>query len=237
MRTELDIIYTIWDIITGGETNSDDPINERLMRQFLRIHRGRTLATAYKRGDTIPDECFQNLGTIPFVLENKEYVSTNVLPKIIRLKNNSGLMMNKDGYTLSVLNSLEFDNAPKDQFNKFQPKLKFINRKLVLSFGMEQIGNQIEDLTNSLMNSTVRKFEQESKFNTVSISGLGILVNTDEEVGYDWTVDPYPMPDELIENMINSVNAREFNVFLKMKPDEIGNNRNDAAQHNTNKED
>lgn len=236
MKTELEIIYTIWDIVRGGETNNDDPINERLMRQFLRIHRGRTLSTAYKKGDTIPDECFQSLGTINFELKNKQYISIDNIPKTIRLKNNAGLMLNKDGLVIPVLNSLEFDNAPKDQFNKFHPKLKFINRKFIIDLGMEQIGNQIEDLSNTLMNSTVRKFKQESKFNTVNISGYGVLVNTDDESGYDWTKDAYPMPDELIENLINSVNAREFNIFLKMKPDETGDNRNDSAEHITSKE-
>lgn len=235
MKTELELIYTIWDIIRGGEFNQDDPINERLMRQFLRIHRGRTLNVAYKKGALIADECFQNLGTIYFSNINNEYVSS-VLPKIIRLRHSFGLMMSKDRYVLSVLNPLEFDNAPKDKFNKFQPKLKFINKKLTLNLGIEQIGVQIEDLSNSLMNSTIRKFEEETKLNILSITGLGILVNPDDEVGYNWTNSPYPMPDELIENLINSVNAREFNIFLKMKSDETGDNRNNTAEFNTREE-
>jgi hypothetical protein len=40
------------------------------------------------------------------------------------------------------------------------------------------------------------------------------------------------MPDELIEDLINSVNAREFNLFLRTASDETTNMRNDAKQQN-----
>ena len=235
MKTELELIHTIWDIVRGGEVNQDDPINERLMRQFLSIHRGRTLDVVSTRGARIDEECFQSLGTINFTLTSGEYVNTT-LPKIIRLRNSYGLIFNKDGLVIPVLNSLEYQNAQKDRFNKHHPKLKFINRKLTLFLGIEQPSEQLESLTNSLMNSTVRKLLQEAKTVSVNINGLGILVNPDDEIGYDWKTSPYPMPDELIENIINSVNAREFNIFLKMKSDETGDIRSNIAEYNTREE-
>ena len=59
-----------------------------------------------------------------------------------------------------------------------------------------------------------------------------VLVDPDDGLGYNFTKSPYPMPDELIEDLINSVNAREFNLFLRTASDETTNMRNDAKQQN-----
>ncbi len=236
MKTEQEIIYTIWDVVRGGEFNQDDNINERLMRSFLSIHRGKSLDVFTKKGTLIPDECFQDLGSITFTLNpNGEYVSL-VMPKIIRFRHNQGLMMSKGDYTISIMNSEEYHNAPKDKFNKFQPKLKFINRILTFDLGQEQICNQIEDLTTTLLNTTVRNLKEEANQSILSINGMGVLVNPDDEPAYDWLSSPYPMPDELVENLINSITTREFGIFLRMKSDETGDIRSNVAEYNTREE-
>lgn len=235
MTTELQLIHTVWDIVRAGEKNQDDPINERLMRSFLTIHRGKILQTAFKKGTLIAEECFQAIGQIDFSLTNGEYVS-DLLPKIIRFRENAGLMLQKDNLVIPVINSLEFLNASQDKFNKFHPKAKFLNSKLTLYLGQEQTCSQIEDLSDSDLNSTVRKLLGEAVTDVVNIFGLGILVDPDDETGYDWTSSPYPMPDELIETLINSVNAREFGIFLKMRSDEIGDIRHNVAESQTREE-
>lgn len=237
MKTEAEIIYTIWDIVRGGETNSDDPINERLMRQFLSIHRGRMLNEAYKKGDTLGDECFQSLGAINFTKTNG-IITSNSLPKIIRFSGGYyGMMFDKNGYTISVLNSEEFSNAKYNKFNKFQPRLKYLNNKLTFNIGKEQDCEQhLDDMYNSFLNTTVRSLKAEDASNTLSINGQAVLVNPDDENGYDFTSSPYPMPDELIENLVNSVNAREFNIFLQVKSDETGDQRFNISEKNTREE-
>ncbi len=232
MRTEADIIYTIWDVIRAGTVNADDPIVERLMRQFLSIHRGKILNQYYKKGTMIPDECFQDLGAIIFSFGAAGWTSP-VLPKLIRFEDgNYGLMFDKDGFVLSILNSEEFTNSIHDSYNKFQPRMKFINNKLTLDLGQEQsCDDGLDDISNSALNITVRKIKAESLSNAVTISGQGVLVNPDDEVGYDFTTSPYPLPDELIESMVNSVNAREFNLFLKVKSDETGDIKHSTAEY------
>jgi hypothetical protein len=236
MTTEQEIIYTIWDVIRAGESNSDDPINERLMRRFLQGHRGKLLNSYYKKGATISDECFQSLGTITFTISTSGEWQSPVLPKIIRFKHRHGLIMTKDNLIVAVMNSEEYHNAHKDRYNKFQPRLKFINRILTIDIGQEQICNQIETLTDSVLNTAVRKLQGEVKSNSITLTGLGVLVNPDDEVGYDWLSSPYPMPDELIENLVNSVNARDFGIFLKMRADETGDIRSNVAEYNTREE-
>lgn len=235
MTTERDLIYTIWEIIRAGLPNQDDSINERLMRQFLTIHRGKSLSTAYNKGATIDEECFQNIGDLKFNFVDDKYISTE-LDKVIRFPYSYGLMFDKDGFTIPILNSLEFHNSQKDRFNKFTPKLKLIGRKLELYLGKEIESNQIEDLSNSDLNITVKKLANEAKFGSIELNGFAIFVNPDSEPDYDWTSTPYPMPDVLIENLINSVNAREFNIFLKMKSDETGDLRNNMSEYGTREE-
>lgn len=223
MTSELELIYTIHNIVRGGEYNADDAIQERLMRQFISIHRGKLLNQAYKKGDQIPDEVFQSLGTITFSKNTSgEFVST-LMKKIIRFeKGNYGLRAYKDGFPLPVLNEEEYRNSVKDKFNKYHPKLKFINNRLYLNLGLEQNCYQFEDQSNTSLNTVVRKLKQEEATSSVKIDLMAVLVNLDDDVNYNWLSSPYPLPDELIESMINSVNAREFNLFLRMKSDETG---------------
>lgn len=234
MRTEEEVISTLHDIVRSGEANQDDPINERLLRSFLRIHRGKHLSRAFRNGEQLPDEVFQNLGMISFFLENGNYVSA-VLPKIIRFPQNFGFVAEKDDYTISVVESGEFKNSINDRFNKYHPKLKFINRKLFLYLGLEQ-SCDLEDVSATPLNRAVRKFLLETQSNTVNINLRAVLVDPDDEAGYDFTVDPYPMPDELIEDLMNSVTARDFNLFLRTKSDETGDKRHNVAEQNTREE-
>ena len=227
MKTELEIIYTLWDIVRAGESNLDDPINERLMRQFLSVHRAKLLATSYKKGEGIPDEVFQPLGVINFHVNEDGYGVSDPIPKIIRFeKGRYGLTLNKGAYTVPVLNSEEFDLSAFNRFDKNKPRVKFQRGVFILDFGFEVIGVQIEDLSDSLMNSAIIKLRAEAAAGEAELTGLAVLVNPSDEATYDWKVSPYPLPDELIENLFNSVMAREFNIFLKMKSDETGNLRN-----------
>ena len=238
MTTELDIIATIWDIVRGGEYNQDDSINERLLRSFLRIHRGKLLYRIYKNGEYIPDEAFQELGNIEFTLSENVLTSPS-LPKIIRFKNNYGIIASVDEYAISVVNSEEWNLLKKDKFNKYHPLIKFINNKLFLYTG-EEIFCEREDTSTSLLNRTVRKLKEQlntaSSGTPVLINIKAVLVDPEDGLNYDFTTTPYPFPDELIEDLINSVNAREFNLFLRTRSDEVGDNRNNNAEFNTREE-
>lgn len=228
MKTELELIYTIHNIVRGGEYNADDAINERLMRQFLSAHRGKLLDQAYKNGALLPEESFQEIGEVPFLLNTKGEYASNVLPKIIRFeKGYYGIIASKHDYVIPVLNSEEFQNASKDKFNKFHPRLKFINEKLILNIGMSQCGS---NFTESELNTIVDIFENEKNINSLKLDISAVLVNTDDSPSYDWTSSPYPLSDELIESMMNSVNAREFNLFLKVRSDETGDSRRITSQ-------
>lgn len=237
MTTEAELIYTLWDIVKGGQSNQDDPINERLMRQFLKSHRGMLLTKAYKNGRQLPDEIFQNIGdgNLVFGRDVRDTFTSIVVPKIITLAN-FGFMIDKNGYPISVVTSEEFDTSRKNVFNKHQPKLKYLGGKLTLYLGMNQDCDSEDDHSNSFLNTTVNELKLESALDYVELTGRAVLVNPDDETGYDFTSSPYPLPDALIESMVNSVKARDFNIFLKTKTDEVSDSRENTAGYQTREE-
>ncbi len=235
MRTEEDIIYSIWDIVRGGEFNQDDPANERLLRAFLRIHRGKLLFRSYTEGAELPDEVFQYLGAIPFTAKAEGEFLSPMLPKTHRFRDNFGFMVDIQGYPVSVVNSESWRNARKDRFNRHHPLIKFINNHMVLSPGLNQ-PNQLDNFEGSELNTVVNLLGNVAIESTIPINVQAVLVDPDDEPGYDFTSSPYPLPDELVEDLINSVNAREFNLFLRVKSDETADLRNDAKAQDTSQE-
>lgn len=235
MHTEREIIYGIWNIVRGGTINQDDKITERLLRSFLRIHRSKHISRNFNNGALVPDEVFQTLGSFEFTkISDFEFISST-LPKIVRLQHNAGIKANKDGYILSVLNSDEYNTAKVDRFDKHFPKLSFIDNKLKLYIGKKK---QCSTGSNfSLLNNTIDSFLNESLLkDTVTLNLEAVLVNTDDQPGYDFTESIYPFPDELVEDLINSVNAREFNFYLKVGSDETTEGRENLSEKNTREE-
>jgi|GEM_PF-4755099 hypothetical protein len=230
MRTEADIIYGIWDIVRAGEVNADDPINERLMRAFLRIHRGKLLTRYCNNGMELPDEVFQYIQKDFFKKDGVNLVS-EVMPKVIRFKDNFGIQITIDGYDISIVNASSWRRALKDRFNKYHPLAKFINNRVVIYSGQIQ-PNLLEDFSSSHLNTIVQMLKDLENEELKKIGMQAVLVDPDDGSGYNFTKSPYPMPDELIEDLINSVNAREFNLFLRTASDETTNMRNDAKQQN-----
>ena len=236
MTTELELIYTLHDIVRGGKMNQDDPINERLMRSFLSAHRGKLLYKFYKDGRYISDVAFQECTDLVFEpFSDCVYVCNNV-PKIIRFKDNAGFIATKNGYVISVVNSEEFETSQHNKFNKHHPLIKYIGGKMYLYSGMVQncvTGQETE----SVLNTTVNGFATELLANgNIKISLKAVLVNTDDGVGYDFTTSPYPLDDEIIEDMMNSTLSRDFNLFLRMKSDEVSDGRNNNADFGTREE-
>ena len=228
MRTEEEIIYTIWNTVRAGEISQDDSITERLLRNYLKSHRGKHLGIFYEKGMLVDDECFQNLGNITFTKERVEWVSPQ-MPKIIRL-NNFGIAASKNGFPISLVNNEEFRTSENDRFNRHHPKIKFINNRLYLYLGLEQGSDSpLDQNTNSPLNLTVRQLNFESSSNEININVRAVLVDPDDALDYDFTSSPYPFPDELIDSLVNSVNARDFNLFLRTFSDKITDNKANAS--------
>jgi hypothetical protein len=234
MLTEENIIYTIWETVRAAEINQDDGINERLMRDYLRSHRGRHLAKNFESFYELPDECFQYLGEKDFVLEGTNLVHSS-LPKMILLKKNQGIRLSKDGVVIPVLNSEQWLNEQKTKFGKPHPSVKIRDTKAFMYRGSYPLCCGQEE-TPSPLSLLIKDLSLVTQTDVVPFSVEAVLVDPDDAPGYDFSSSPYPMPDNLIEDLINSVTYRDFNVFLKTKSDEVSDMRSNTGSKNTREE-
>ena len=61
MVTELEIIYTMLEVLEGGELNNDEPLGERLLRNLLKKHRPDLIRKMYRNGIAADPEVFQHI--------------------------------------------------------------------------------------------------------------------------------------------------------------------------------
>lgn len=218
METEAKIVYSIINTVNKGAANDDNPISERVVRSFLATYRSEFINKQSYEGISVSEECFQNFGNITLsYMAPRQY--TVDLPKFIRLKDNFGLIVEKYGNNIPVVSSESYGLAMKSLFNKFIPKAKLLGSKLVVFIGKKKSTcSGAEGL-----NEFVEFFEQDivENANKITVEVSGILDNPDDAIGYDWTVDPYPFPSELVSAMVLSILKNQYGIILRINTDDI----------------
>lgn len=253
--TENELVYRILEIVKL-EKVAEDRADPRVVRAFLRNYRASKLRVYSNEGITVDDEVFQFLGNISFSTEKnpiknqrKEFV-TNDVPTIIRLKENFGIYFIKNGYNIPVQNSESYDLDFFDNYNKFLPRIKAQNHSYTLFIGSldgckpknplleaqaaaESLatGEVVEAKipmsdTQMAVQAMHEEFINGDEYK-VELPCWAVLNNPEDAPGYDWKVSPYPYPNEIVDQLVNSVLAREFNIYLQRKSDSIGNARED----------
>jgi len=223
MYTEERIIYEILNTVRSGEFNLDEPLTERLLRSYLQTYRINHIVQTYNKGKSINDVCFQEIDNITFTPENNVF-TCDILPSIAPLSENYGVYFYKNDYPIIVLNSRKWKNHQKDRMNKNQPAIKLINNKAYLYLGIANQATQFDDdYSNSELNLTIAELAKESALESITLQGRFLLVDPDDQPGYDFTKSVYPFPNESIAKLITSVTARELNIFLRTASDQVGN--------------
>jgi hypothetical protein len=220
METEEEIVYSIIETVKKGTLSDDSRLDERIIRNFLRIYRASSIAKNSMNGLIISDECFQYLGELEFsYLKPKQF--TRDMPKTIRLADNFGLMFEKNGENIPIVNSEAFNLGLKNIINGKLPKAKllgdkatiYIGTKIMTCCGIVPSDNLIiNDFIDELLDTAGLK---------IKIDVHAILDNPDHAPGYDWTNDPYPCPSELIEEIKSKILQKEFNLILQIRADKV----------------
>lgn len=220
METEAKIVYSIINTAKKGLNNDDARLGERVIRSFLATYRGQILRDESFNGNIISEEAYQDLGTLSFTyLKSRQY--KRKLPKIIRLKDAMGIMIEKYDENIPVLSSEEFNLGLKSIINGFIPKAKFLSNEAVIFIGKKRITScgHYEPL-----NEFVDLFEEElvsGNGKEITAQVKAILDNPDDCLTYDWTKDPYPFPSEMIPDLVKEILRTEFNIILQVNTDKI----------------
>lgn len=227
MRTEEEIIYSIIETVKKGEVNQDNKLNERLLRTFLHKYRARLLSDL---PEMISGENFQYVGqTFFYFVRGQIYEATNI-PKLIKLPNSFGVMLELNGENIPLLEREDFNLGIKNPINGFLPKATLMNDRMKLFIGKKQdtsCGFKPKD--NYLINDFLAQLNSNLTSSKIRVYAdlYAVLMNPDDASDYDWTRDPFPLDAELIEQMTNSILQYEFNIILQTQTDKVtdGNNK------------
>jgi len=235
MDTELKIVYSIIETAKKGNLSDDSKIDERIVRAFLQKYRASAIAKYSINGLAVGDECFQYLGNIQF-----DYVKTRhfekKLPKFIQLYNKFGFYFEAVGESIPVLNSEEFSLGLKSLINGKLPKAKFSGNKATIYTGeYKTVDGKQKPKSNVLIDEFMEQVYQNNNA-FINVEVYGVLDNPDDAEDYDWTVDTYPCPSELVEEITTKILAKEYNLILNIKPDKVTDSNDQDSSKPTQQE-
>lgn len=221
MQTEEQLVYLIQGIAKKNKINDDSKIDERIIRGFLRSYRGAVISKYSFEGMTISDECFQYMGELRFdYLKPKHFVRE--MPKLIRLQSNFGMMFEKNGENVPIMDSEAFTLGLKNIINGRLPKAKFLSNRATVFIGKKMTTTcAVIPAENSIIND----FEQDvldSAGQFITLDVHAVLENPDDCPDYDWTRDPYPLPSELTDFIKTAILQKEYNILFQTKTDKVG---------------
>lgn len=225
MDTELKIVYSIIETVKK-QNNDDSKLSERFIRTCVQDYRAAMISEYFEKGMTVSEECFQTLYGQIFTGSLREYTATNI-PKIIRTKDNFGIILEKNGYTIPVVNSQDYQFSKNHFISKYMPRAKFLGSNMTLYIGMKR-----QDChENELLDDIIEAFEAEAAEAgkpKVKADLHAIFSDPDSVPGYDWTKSPFPFPSELVPDLRSEILRKEFNIILQVKEDKVTDGEEEA---------
>ena len=220
METEEQIVYEILNLINKGELNSDQRVSERLLRTFLRTYRADLLFTRYYRSSTVPDKYYQTIH-LPYP-QTKDIEITYVLPNIINYNKNGLLIQTTANNTIPLVNSEESELGKQNISNKYKAKACIKDNRLYIYPGLS---------TQNIISSNEPLKEIITKIKNREITFRAILHNPSDDSNYDWTKDIYPVEPEFLKVLKDSISAKEINILLQTKADQIGDQKDNKLTY------
>lgn len=238
---EIEIIYSLLNVVRNGEHNNDERISERLMRNFLHSHRGDSLRKYYNNGQTIDDEVFQLIKAKLIRLSSNEFMIE--LPHIVRFENNYGFYLEKNGTAIPIMTSQEYQLNRSNPFNGKFVSAKTSGNNLFVRLpqslqGLDQLMETygiIKGFMDSVFQQEVDNFNNNTNFPiTIEVDLWACLVNPDDCPDYNWETDAFPFPAERLPELRQQILRNEFGIMTEMKRDEVQNARGDEIRYHDN---
>lgn len=230
MNTEKEIIYSIINTVKGSNYNNDEPIGERFLRNLLLIYRVDSLRKHFKGGFSVDDEVFQK---IEITLTKKTIIEhTFKLPKIIKLKHNSGIYLEKDDFAIPILSTSGYSHHKSNFMTNTKPIAKITSSELTLYTG--KLDDTIIVSGTPVYFAIKKLIEEAGTTEGVKLSLYSILYDPSSDPTYDWENDSFPFPAERLEELKNQILRKEFSIISQAKSDEIQNARADTISYHDN---
>lgn len=221
--TEESIVYQLLNVIRASELSNDESITERRLRSFLRTHRAEAIFKATRMGLLASDEYFQPVDISLSRINDKEWVGS--VPDIIQLPDNYGTKLLTPGFlNISVVQEEYYYLNKRNIVGKHQPLAMLQDNKLTLRIPK----NSPYAMNGGSKGISLLQCLEQGK-NHVKLRV--ILSNPDDGYLYDWQTSPYPVPNELIQTIKDSVLRRELSIVLETKSDQVPNMKNDTLRY------
>ena len=243
MKTEIEIVYAILNVVRDSEHNNDERVTERLIRSFIRSHRADSLRKHYKNGHTISSEIFQE---VPLKFYKKNDFEFNCkIPKIIKFDENYGFVLQKDGFSIPVVDMESYRTSKNNPFLKYKIMGKIVSNELTirnvnmdnLEFNDNSDYNMfLKDVQLLIKNQEIFNLNNPVLASPISLDLLltGTLLDPSDCPTYDWENDPFPFPSERLVELENQIITKEFGIMAQSKKDEIQNVRGDEIRYHEN---
>tara|TARA_R110002020_G_scaffold136307_1_gene304062 strand:+ start:1196 stop:1936 length:741 start_codon:yes stop_codon:yes gene_type:complete len=216
-----EIVYNIKNILEGGVTTEDSNISTRQIESMVHYHRAQLLFKYTDSGRYISRQILSltrmNIASTPNsgLISETGVVKFGFLPDYLGFPNNRALV------SLSVM-SLGADN---------ETKLLPIHMKQDKSF---MSASRFTYNENSPF-ATIERFQQQNRLCFWEGDGIPLDDNWNTYAleyiaSQPPEINPYPIPDELVAPLIETVLSKEFNMMLAIGKDYFNNSVDDNMQ-------
>ena len=222
--TEESIVYQLLNSIRAAELNNDEVITERRVRSLLRTHRSSVIYKSTAKGLLASDEYFQSVDVSLKRINEVEWEGS--MPDAIQLPNNFGTKLMTPGFiNVPIIGEENYHLSKRSIVNKFLPMAKIEEGKLMIRIPVKASPYSMNDGKEAIsLHDCITR-------NMQLINLKVILDNPDDSSLYDWTKSPYPVPNEFIQVIKESVLKKEFNLILQTKTDQVPNMKNDTLRY------
>ena len=210
-----EIAYNIKNIVEGGRHGEDSSISIRQIRHMVNYHRARLITKWTEGGRYVADSFLTNRSYT--IQESSNYMGEFTITRYLNFPGNKGL------FNIQIYDRDEIPNKSIHAVNipfYRQEEIEYYKHSRFFSSG--QIYAVIHEFSTSDLGTRVHLFQDGEP-----LTGGGKAYVTMLEAEPTNTIVDYPMPEELIPELVRSILSIEFGVMLKVGEDLTNNSMDD----------
>lgn len=210
-----EIAYNIKNIVEGGRHGEDSSISIRQIRHMVNYHRARLITKWTEGGRYVADTFLSNKSYA--ISQGSTTLGEFTIGKFLNFPGNKGLfniqIYDRDGIPNKSVQAVNIPFYRQEEIEYYKNSKFFPSGKIYAV---------IHEFTGTTMGTRVHLFQDDEP-----LSGGGKAWVTFLEAEPASSTNEYPMPEELIPELIRSILSIEFGVMLKVGEDLTNNSMDD----------